>query len=914
MYQKLFSLGAAFTLVLGLTGVVGLPGADTFEGYSPAVQAQESAATPSEVDAALTATTEAALAAGTGTVGVSDLLLVEYAAPEVKETGRTLVALELGEEEDALENATVDGNKDTDIIALEEGEDIEAVVARLQTQENADLIKNVQPVYNYRPMYTPTNDPLWSQQWYFQNGQAGMNIQSAWSSIGAQEGVTCGTGAGERCGGDPDVKIAVIDTGVNINASDFSGANIDTANAMRFYNNSDNTCAPGTYYVGFQQNPGSNPPVLNFCQDTGSQFDEQGHGTGVASLIFAQDNVTGTVGAAYNTTLLPIGVHGAAFNTYFIAESITYAADNGADIINLSLGSPFYDSYLEDVIDDVVAQGVIVIAASGNCAEWTPNCDWDGNGTQTPGFFAEEDNALMYPAGFDSVVAVGASTNVTSGGGIERAYYSNFGPHLDVVAPVGDAGESPTGNRVLCGVVRSGCSSVNSYKTSYGTSYASPQIAGLAGLLESQNPNLTTAGFRTFLQEAAEDLGATGRDNDFGYGLPKANRLFSSISVEITSPATGGGIPVTSINDNLVVTAAADDPNSSINKVEFFNRGQKVGEDTTAPYQYTFPASQAVPRNYVVTARAINAEGESKTSAQVIVQHNYDPTPWRTDNSFLSRHAMNLFEFQGDLYQTAVGFDDRIYTRHSRNDNVHLSTNSSDWTNWSTSNDPLEFTAQPIYSAVYNNRIYQVHIGGNGVVFTRSSSDGENWTGWSFDRGQADLRTSLPVDMISFNGRLYQVMVARRNNRIYTRSSTNGVDWTEWVTGNDPLEQTSYAVHLAVFDDKLYQTHVGGNGKIFTRSTPNGTSFTGWTFGNDPLEDTRAPVTIRAFDGKLHESHQGISGVIFTRASLDGVNWSSWIATPDLTNDEITLAVFDDHLYQGFIGRDNNRLYIRRFE
>ena len=869
--------------------------------------------TDETVEAELNSTKEAAVAAGLNPLGVSDLLLVEYASPEVKNPGRQIVALELGEEVDALENATVDGDRTTDVIALEAGEDMDLVIEQLRAGDNTGLIERVQPIYNYRPLYAPTNDPLWSQQWYSKNQTAGLGVEGAWGNIGAEEGVTCGQStSGRRCGGDSDVTIAVIDTGVNLNATDFTGANVNRQAAMRFYNNPDNTCAANTYYVGFQQSAGSNPPVLNFCQDIGSQFDEQGHGTGVASTIFAQDNVTGAVGVAYNTTLLPIAVHGAAFNTYFIAEAVTYAADNGADVINLSLGSPFYDSYLEDAINEVVDRGVIVVAASGNCADWTSNCDWDGNGFQTPGFFAEEDNALMYPAGFNSVLAVGASTNAQSAAAIERAYYSNFGSHIDVVAPVGDGSGSPTGNKVLCGVARSGCSNVNDYKTGFGTSYASPQIAGLAGLVKSQDPSLDTAAFRRALEANSLDLGPNGRDDEFGYGLPKANQMISSINVQITSPAISLG--EVNANADVLFEASATDSSSGIARVEFYREnGTLVATDSTAPYSYTLPGSEGVHGWYGVSARAFNQEGASAESEIVYVRRMYQATPWRTDASFLTEHAMNLFEFDGTLYQTAVGFDDRIYTRNSRTPNVFNSTNSNDWTPWRTSDDPLEFTDQPIYSTVFQNRIYQVHTGGNQIVFTRSSADGINWTGWSFDpRAQQTPETRLPVDMTTFNNRLYQVMVGL-DRRIYTRSSSNGVNWTAWVTGTDPLEKTDYAVHLTVFNNRLYQTHVGTNGKIFTRSSSNGTTFTAWGFGDDPLEDTNSPVTIKAFDGKLYESHRGNNALIFTRSSLDGQNWSPWMPTLNETDDEITLSVFDDHLYQGYVGRDN-RLYIRRLQ
>lgn len=545
---------------------------------------------------------------------VEGVVLIEYENEGDMDNAKQIIADTTDEEIGNISEKTVQINNNTAVVGV--GKDSLEVIKQVSEKR---VVKNIQPIYNYKTFYAPTNDTLWSQQWYFEDQISSINAEQGWDNVGSQEGVTCSeSGVGVRCGGDPNVKIAVIDTGVNINAVDFAGANIDVSNSMRFYNNVDNTCAPGTYYVGFN-NSTPPPTVINFCQDIGSQFDEQGHGTGVASTIYAQDNSTGTVGVAHNTTLLPIAIHGAAFNTFFVADAVTYAVDNGADVINLSLGSPFYDSYLESAIDYAASQGVVVVSASGNCAVWSLSCDWDGNGSQTPGFFAEEDNALMYPAGFTNSLAIGASDYGASAGAISRSEYSNFGSHIDAVAPVGDGNPSPTGNQVLCGVIRSGCSSVDAYKTGFGTSYASPQAAGVIGLMLSQNPGMDISSVRASFSDHSLDIGSAGRDDDFGHGLIKLNSLISSLSLQVSLIAPTQG-DVINIEDGMTIVADAVDTENNITNVEFYNGNELLGNDTTAPYSLTLTENDLTIGEYNLTAVVYNDAAGSNTSAVVTVR------------------------------------------------------------------------------------------------------------------------------------------------------------------------------------------------------------------------------------------------------------------------------------------------------
>jgi hypothetical protein len=447
---------------------------------------------------------------------------VESVTEELRETTAKKLNIEKNEIEEYDEN-------DDNVVALQ-FDDKEDLKVGLRTALEDKNIEVAQPNYQYKKQYVP-NDPEWTNAWYLRNIANSTNTEEGWDALGLRAGVACNeTASGKRCGGEQSVKIAVIDSGVNLSIADFAGAPIDTTNMMRFYNNSGGSACPS----GQTYSPANGLIVgWQFCQKigtgTGQQFDEDGHGTAVSSLIMAQDNGVGSVGIAHNTTLLPIALHNDTFNTFFISEAVKYAQVRGAKVINLSLGTPYYDSFLESAINQVTAQGVVVVAASGNCAVFTvSSCDWDGSGTQNQP--EEQNNAIMYPAGFNNVIAVGASNSNGT-----RSCYSNFGAHLDVVAPVGDNGTScggtatPGGVRIACGVVGGSCSSVGAYRSGAGTSYATPQVAAVIGLMMSANPSTDFALVQSILPQTVTDLGAGGRDDQFGYGLVNVRNVISLV-------------------------------------------------------------------------------------------------------------------------------------------------------------------------------------------------------------------------------------------------------------------------------------------------------------------------------------------------------------------------------------------------
>lgn len=215
-----------------------------------------------------------------------------------------------------------------------------------------------QSLPGFRLAFTP-NDPRLPELW----GMFKIQAPAAW----------------ERSAGDPAVKVAVVDTGV-----DYRHEDLDDGRVIR---------------------------GGNFIENNDDPMDDMGHGTHVAGTIAAAaDNGKGVAGVAYKTQIIGIRVLGrdGSGTVEGIANGITRAVEKGARVINLSLGGPASSQVLEDAIKAAMDRGVIVVAAAGN----------DGSPDNT------------YPAAYPNVLAVGATDQND-----RRASFSNYGQFVKVAAP-----------------------------------------------------------------------------------------------------------------------------------------------------------------------------------------------------------------------------------------------------------------------------------------------------------------------------------------------------------------------------------------------------------------------------------------------------------------------------------------------
>jgi len=278
--------------------------------------------------------------------------------------------------------------------------------------------------------------------------------------------------------GRSDVVIAILDTGVTLAQPDLA-AGIWT-NPLEIPDNGIDDDANGFI---------DDVHGWNFPDGNNQIFDDHGHGTHVSGIAAARiNNSIGIAGMAGDATIMPVDVFGGGVGTYEdLIRAIIYATDNGARVINMSLGASSYSRGEEAAVDYAWNHGVVVVAAAGNTGR----------------------NTYHYPAAHPNTIAV-AATDASD----NRAGFSTYGDFVDVAAP---------GVNILS-TLRSG-----DYGGMSGTSMASPHVAGLAGLLFSLNPQLTNAQVRELIEKNVDDLGTTSWDPYFGSGRINARKALAAV-------------------------------------------------------------------------------------------------------------------------------------------------------------------------------------------------------------------------------------------------------------------------------------------------------------------------------------------------------------------------------------------------
>ena len=384
---------------------------------------------------------------------ISDLKKLQYAPDQilvtfkdgVSDTEKAQVHKSLG----ALATRESYGNY-YHIVTVPEG----TVEEMVHVYSNNPLVKYAEPDYLRFINFTP-NDQNYIYQWNFSQ----INLPAAWNRS---------TGSGAT--------VAIVDTGVNPNGNDGFGNRLIQGH--------------------------------NFVKNTNDSSDDNGHGTHVAGTVGEEtNNLTGCAGVAFNANILAVKVmnrRGVGYSSAII-DGIHWAADNGADVINMSLGATTSSQNENDAVDYAYNNGVVLCAAAGN----------------------ESANSVDYPAAYTNCIAVGATRYDK-----QIAPYSNTGDALDVVAPGGDTSVDQNHDGYLDGILQETFQRIFFYyKWGYyffqGTSMATPHVSGLAALIISLHPTYTPAQVRNAIQSSAQDLGSPGWDPNFGWGLIDANAALS---------------------------------------------------------------------------------------------------------------------------------------------------------------------------------------------------------------------------------------------------------------------------------------------------------------------------------------------------------------------------------------------------
>lgn len=318
-------------------------------------------------------------------------------------------------------------------------------------------------------------------------------------------------------------------------------------------------------------------PGWNFYDNNSNTSDVNGHGTKVAGVAAAVgNNGVGVTGGAWNAKIMPLRISDPAGSlTYYsiIANSLTWAADHGARVANISYAISNVAS-VQNAAQYMRNKGGVVVASAGNSGLY--------------------DASISTPA----IITVAATDSAD-----QRASWSAYGPIVDVSAP---------GVGIWTTSVGAG------YGAYSGTSFSSPLTAGVVALILSANPALQPSQVDSILSSTADDLGAPGRDDFYGHGRINAYRAVLAAKSTATSDTQAPRVQITSPTGGAVkgitaVSVEASD-NIGVTSVSLYAGDALVATDIAPPYSFSWDTSSRTDGATTLIAKAYDAAGNLASS------------------------------------------------------------------------------------------------------------------------------------------------------------------------------------------------------------------------------------------------------------------------------------------------------------
>ena len=322
------------------------------------------------------------------------------------------------------------------VVEKSETDETNDLAGSMKAESTVDSYENVNLVVLEKVKGEKVDDPLLSKQYHLDT----ISADKAW----------------DINMGKPNVVIAILDTGIDLNHPDLRDNIIKGKNIV---------------------NPESRP------------FDDNGHGTHVAGIAAAvAENNLGVAGVAPKCSIMPVkALKYGKGSDIDIAEGIVWAANNGANVINISIGLYTKSTALEKAVKYAIGKGVSIVSSAGNEAK---------------------SSKMHLPSMIKGVIEVSATTKDD-----KFAPFSNFAQQVSVSAP-GDKIFSTMPTYQVELTAKAG----KSYGTLSGTSMSSPVVTGLVALLKSQDPSLTPAKIKEKIEASSVSLSKKKYDDKFGYG------------------------------------------------------------------------------------------------------------------------------------------------------------------------------------------------------------------------------------------------------------------------------------------------------------------------------------------------------------------------------------------------------------